>query len=295
MAQVPQTTEELVISRAELIYVLNTLHVTRIVGMELKEFALPKLQLDAMLRDGEHSLIARSQLTVNQQTRSFVLSPTAIGLVRALAFRDLAFILIRGVRGKGQQLFVFNRYQNMLVEHTLPRASQHRLATVGTLDDLFARLESLVPLQPVLREDRPEFTITPVRFEQARQQIQTGQVSEAISTLVAAGLDENLAPLLVQSLQKPLFTLSLACVKCERDMAVAVSSVAVFADEKSSWGIWPDMAEENNHDLLVFPTGINDIKSAFIDWLGLRDEHAPSESAQSMNKDAGSKSMASEQ
>jgi len=272
MAQEPT---ELILSRAELVYVLNALQATRIVGVDLKEFTCPRQKLEALLEEAEQSLIARSLLTVDNQSQTRLLAPELVEMVGALAFRSLAFVLVRGVRGKGQQLFIFNLYQDIMVEHTQPQDGIHRLALISTLEDLFARIESLVPLQPVIREGRPEFTIAQTEFERLRQQVQAGGNGEALSTLVAAGLAEDLAPLLIQALQNPLFTLSLACLECEGDAVVDASSVAIFADEQSAWGIWQGTADVDAPQLLIFPTGINDVRSAFIDWLGLRDEQHP--------------------
>lgn len=271
MAQ-EQQTRELILSRADLVYVLNALQATRIVGVELQEFTWPQQRFDALLKEAEQSLIERSLLTLDDQTQTRLLAPELVGMVGALALRSHAFVLVRGVRGKGQQLFIFNLHQDIMVEHTQLQEGSHRLALVGTLEDLFARIEDLVPLQPVIREGRPEVTIAQTEFERLRQQVQAGDTGEARSILVAAGSAGDLVPLLLQALQNPLFTLSLACLECERDKVIDASSVAIFADEQSSWGIWPSTADTDAPSLLIFPTGINDVRSAFIDWLGLRDE-----------------------
>jgi len=269
MAQKPM---ELILSRAELVYVLNALQASRIVGVELREFTWPQQQFDALLQEAEQSLISRSLLTVDAQTQRRLLAPELVEMVSVLAFRSLAFALVRGVRDKGQQLFVFSLYQDTIVEHTQPQEGMHRLAVIGTPEDLFARVESLVPLQPVLRGGRPQFTMVQKQFERMRQSVQTNNTSEAMSILVAAGLAEGLVPSFIRALQKPLFTLSLACLECEGDTVVVASSVAAFADEQSSWGIWSGAADVDAFQLLIFPTGINDIQSAFIDWLGLESE-----------------------
>jgi len=267
---------ELILSRAELVYVLNALQASRIVGVELTEFAWPQQQFDALLREAEQGLVSRSLLTVDAQSQRRLLAPELVEMAGVLAFRSLAFALIRGVRDKGQQLFVFNLYQDLMVEHTLPQEGMHRLVPIGAPEDLFARVESLVPLQPVRRKGRPLFTMAQSRFERMRQGVQTKSASEVMSILVTAGLAEGLVSLFIQALQNPLFTLSLACLECEGNTVVAASSVAVFADEQSSWGIWSGAADVDPSRLLIFPTGINDIQSAFVDWLGLEPEQLTS-------------------
>jgi hypothetical protein len=266
---------ELILSRAELVYTLNALQTTHIVGMEMREFARPQKQFEALLREAEKSLIERSLLTVDNQSQERLLAPELVGMVGALAFRSLAFVLVRGVRGKGQQIFIFNRYRDIMVEHTFPREGTHRLALVNTLEDLLARVDSLVPLQPVIREGRPKFAIAQTEFEELQQRVQADSNGEALSNLVAAGLGQDLASVLIQALKNPLFTLSLACLKCERDTVVDAKSVAVFADEQSAWGVWQGTEDKGAPQLLIFPTGINDVLSALIDWLGFRDEQGP--------------------
>lgn len=260
---------ELILSRAELVYVLNALQVRRIVGVELEEFGWPEDKFARLIQKAEQTLISRSLLTIDPETQTRLLVPELVGMVGTLAFRSVAFVLIRGVRDKGQQLFVYNLHKEAVVEHTLPRDGVHRLAHIGTPKDLFSRIESLAPLELVRREGRPQFTIEQREFESVRKNVQSnGSVKIATSVLAGAGLGKDLIPVFIQSLKNPLLTLSLAYLECEDDTITAASSVAVFADEQSSWGIWSGAVDVNPSELLIFPTGINDLKSAFTDWLG---------------------------
>ncbi len=263
---------ELVLSRTELLFALNALQARHIVGVQLPEFDGPPERLAEMLREGEQVLRARSLLTTDPETGQALLSPGIVGLVGALAFRSQAFPLVRGVRGLGRQLFVFNRYQDTLVEHTLLHERVHRLAVVPTLDDLWKRVQALLPLYPVTEKNRPRFTMDPAAFDRLLEQVQANGGGTAVSALVDAGWSQELATRLVRALQNPLFTFSLAYLECKGDKITQADSLSVFADEQSAWGLWLGRDEAALTRWRVFPTGINDVWGAWLGWLGYRPD-----------------------
>jgi len=271
-AEQPQASADLIMSRAELVYVLNALQTNRIVGIDLKEFGLTKQQFQDLLREGEQSLLDRSLLEVDDATQNRLLAPALVGMVGALAFRSIAVVLVRGSRGEGQQMFVFNLYQDTMIEHTQPQEGVHRLALIPTLADMYLRMEDLVPLHPVTMEDRPKFIIPQAEFEDIQRKVQEDEDVEAAGALATAGLDEELTPSLVQALQNPMVALSLAFLKCEEDRVVDARSLAVFANEQSSWGIWSRQEETDTPQFIIFPTGINDVWLAFVDWIELQEK-----------------------
>lgn len=267
-----QESVALVLSRAELVYVLNALQATKIIGVDLSEFDLPPGRFQTLLQDAEQSLVDSSLLTVEEKDQKRLLDPGLVGLVGALPFCSLAFVLVRGVRGQGQQMFIHNFYEDIIVEHTLPQEGLHRLAAFDSLESFFARVDNLVPLKPVIVENRPQLSISESGFEELRQSVQAGEDGKAQSRLTACGLEEDLAPALLQALRDPLFTLSLACLECEKSTVINAHSLAVFADEQSAWGIWQETGDKDDPDLLVLPTGINDVRAMIISWLGLAEE-----------------------
>jgi len=262
---------ELLLSRAELVYGLNALQARHIVGVQLAEFDGPQEQLADLLREGERVLRARSLLTTDSETGQALLAPALVGLVGALAFRSQAFPLVRGVRGMGRQLFVFNRYQDTLVEHTLLHEDVHRLAVVPTLDDLWNRVQGLLPLHPVTEQDRPQFTMAPAAFDRLLERVQANG-GGAVSALVGTGWPQELAARLVSALQNPLFTLSLAYLECAPERITQADSLSVFADESSAWGVWLGRDEAGPTLWRVFPTGVNDVWRVWLRWLGYRPD-----------------------
>jgi len=258
--------DELVISRSELIYVLNALQAKHVVGVDIKEFELTPSGLESLLQKAEKNLIASNLVTIDPSTQTRQINPILIGMIGALAFRSAAFVLVRGVRDKGQQLFIFNVYQDIIVEHTQPQQSLHRLAVLEDLDAFFSRIDQLVPLHSVITKDRPQFVMSQTAFQDI-QQNKGLQDYEIAQTLVKAGLSKDLTLPFIQAFQNPIITFSLAILSCEQDTAVDASSATIFADENSAWGVWGGVEGIRETDCLVFPTGTNDIKVAFADWL----------------------------
>jgi hypothetical protein len=263
---------ELIISRRELVYVLNALQVKNIVGVNLEELELPSSEFEALLREAEEELIASELLTIDPESHNRELEPTLVGMIGALAFRHTAFVLVRGVHEKGQQLFIFNVYQDVIVEHTQPQEDLHRLFLIESMEDLFERLDQLIPLHTVIVENRPTFVMEMAEFEEMQQRIEELEDSVIRQMLVQADLEPGLTSPFIQALRNPLFTFSLAFLHCENSTATAASSAAIFADQNSAWGVWGGVEGINDEDCLIFPTGINDIKSALVDWLDVEIE-----------------------
>ena len=265
----------LTLSHSELLYVLNAFQTTRIVGMEFEEFSWPHQKLDALLTEGEQSLIARSLLHTDEQSQTRLLAPELIGVVGALALRDRAFILTQTVRGMERQTFMFNLYEDLIVEHIRPQEGVHHLVTFDTPQDLVKRVASLSLLQIVAEEDRPGIQMAQTEFEGLVKLVQDGDSGQAISILVAGGLSQDLAALLVQTLQDPEVIFSLAYLEWKQDTIVDALSVSVFADEHSSWGVWLGEADPESPKWRICPAGINDIWPIFMEGLSLEERPLP--------------------
>lgn len=253
---------EVIISHAELIYVLHRIKAKNLVGMELKEFSLPNEKLDEILELGLKSLISRSVI----DPKTLEISSELIDLVRAIGFREFAVILVRGIRGKGKQIYIFNFYGNSIVEHTQPEENKHRLKVIASFEDFINRIEQLVPIKPVFSENRLQYHINTIDFERI-QDLSIKNPEEARQKLLSNGVSESSALLLLSILSNPILTFSIACLVVKKNTIVEANSVAIFADEISSWGVWSSKTTKNKLDWLIMPTGINDVKMSLIKWL----------------------------
>src|ERR1700690_415900 len=97
---------EIVLTRAELVCLMNMIGATHLAGMELKEFDLPNSRLKKIIKIGKKSLSGRS--LIDRKTHE--INPVLVDLIKAISFRERAIVLIRGIHGMGRQLFTFNFY-----------------------------------------------------------------------------------------------------------------------------------------------------------------------------------------
>ena len=266
---IDQKTTEFVLSRPALIYIAQQLGIKYIIGVELDEFKLPAQELRNIINKGKKQLIDQGFLS-SRNTR-LINSSSLNDLVKTIGFRDLAFVLIREIRGVGKQLFMFNFFDNFIVEHTFPVEGMHRLALISTTEELYKRLGQLLPLSPVYQDGRPEFRISKSAFESALQILKSGDKGSAVLIFKESGLKPDLLERFMSCLELPEFTLSIACFLIKNDKVRNTSSASIFADQHSAWGIWPDNMKIDPPIMLVFPSGITDIYSAVQDWLKARN------------------------
>lgn len=252
---------EVILSRSELVFLLNLLNAKRIIGIELNEFLLPDHQFNEILEAGKASLISRSLLDGN----TLAVSPPLDSMIQILALRDIAIVLVRGIRGKGQQLFILNLFEGQLMEHTMPEDGLHRLAMFESERDFLTHLEKVVPLEPVQREGRQIYYTTQSNFEQIYSHIVSDKI-EAISQLTKVGIPEELASAITTALSSPLYTLSMACFRIRNQKVFDTSSVFIFADEDIAWGTWSGDVVGGELNISLLPSGINDVKDAIKEW-----------------------------
>jgi hypothetical protein len=257
---------EQMISRPELLYLLNRMGVKNIAGGQLNEWSLPAQKLGQLLQDGEQSLIDRHLAERKEGDSSLTIDPELESLMTVIAKRDRAFVLVRGTQ-QGKQLFIFNMDRGKIVEHTLPREGVHRLAPIADSDAFLARLKQIIPLASVTKEHRPEFKISEPDLEKVISEIRQGKIEPARQVLASAGMNAEYFGHFTRAIAAPEFTLSLACLRIDGETTTGASSVSVFADQQSAWGIWPHQLDAVPPVLIVYPSGVDDVFALVSGWI----------------------------
>jgi len=171
--------------------------------------------------------------------------------------------MLRGIARKGRQLFIFNFYKNILVQHTMPVEGQHRLEVLTSNKDLFAHINYLVPLKPVSKYKRLQNLLPSTDFMDI-QRLTKSDKSKAKEHLKSFGFAEDRASLMAEALSNPAFTLSMICLTIKRDKITNGMAFGVFASEDSSWGIWPG---KNKSEIVIFPVDSDDVCIMLQKWL----------------------------
>jgi hypothetical protein len=264
----------IILSRAELLAALNHYGTRDIIGSKFSETDLDENKIQAVLEEGNNKLVDRNLGEYSPDKNKIKLNSKFESFIKPLVYRDLALILIVGVKGKGQFPLVYFKFEGGIVEHIVNEDRTHTLTIFTEIADLLQRFIELVPLQSVIRKGRQKFEIEHSFFENIvklskDEKRGTQKVSKELERL---NIDNIVASKVASALTKPDVTISLALVLCEGDKVSEASSFAIFADQESSWGIWPKETDSDPPLFWLMPSGINDVHSALIDWLGIRDE-----------------------
>lgn len=262
---------EIILSHNEFVYLLRLLDCMGIAGMTLEE--LKDTPANKIFEAGtKDKLMEKSFIKIKKG--NVVIQPRILKLIYPVAKRDMAFVLIRGIKGIGEQLFVFNCFKNEIIEHTLPDENTHRLALISSFQRLIERFNELVPLNAVKQDGRPECIVDQPGFEAFINGVIKSQLKEyeIENKLSGFGFDKNYNHHFLQALKFPELTISIACLYIVKDQIEYATSVSIFADMESSWGIWPHKMDESPPLLMVFPTGIADVFSVVSDWYHARSE-----------------------
>lgn len=254
------------LSREELEFVLHVQGVQHVVGLKLSDFDLPASELSVLLSEGSKSLERKGLVGMSSEGVP-IFDNNLLRLVKVLAFRKSAVLLVRYAQGRGRQRFVFNFWKGLLVEHALPGPDLHHVRPVQSLEFLLRHLEQLIPLAVVAGADPPEIPVSEADIEALRALAHSGEYEAARNKAVLLGLNETPADRLVSALAEPQLVVSLAFLKCSPDAIVNATSVSAFGDGNSAWGIWPSV--EGDSRFSIRPTGFDDLWAAWIRWLQL--------------------------
>ena len=257
---------ELILSRAELIFLLKQMGAAQVAGVDLPELAAGAVNLEGVLAEGKQTLLSRSLIST-----AGTAVPELLAVMAVLAHCDMALILVRGMKGIGQQLFVFDFLDEQILEHIRPDEKTHRLVWIQNKAALLDRVTQLVPLVAVEAQGRFLFEIKVAAFNQARKLAKMGEAKQALDILIQQDWAPDLAENFLHTLDQLEFTLSLACLKTRNGEVVDASSVAVLASADASWGIWPGDQSDEEPGYSVFPTGITDLYEAITGWLDSRN------------------------
>lgn len=261
-----QKHHEVYLNRNELFYLSMLSGAKSIVGVNLPELDQHDNEISGLLENGKKSLLESNAIKENEN-HSIDIEASLLDHINTVAFRELAILIIRSIKGIGQQQFIYNFHENFIQEHTLPKQNYHRFAFIKDQNGLFERLKEIIPIHSVERKERKELVIKEKVLTEVRELIQNEQFEKSKSILSDLGMSENFQNAFLKGLYSPKLSVSLAAFSMQGDKIRDTSSFSIFTDEKSSWGVWPYKLSKEDSEYFIFPSGINDILSAVNDWI----------------------------
>ncbi|MFD3163664.1 hypothetical protein [Herpetosiphon sp. NSE202] len=235
----------LILERNEFLVLLEAARTNKIIGLD-NESLIPQDQAShlAALNQGVQGLVAKELATISDD-ETVMIEREILEFSQIVAFPDVAFITTRETPEAGGQLFLHYVNQLGIVEQTLPTENQHRLAFLPDMLVLFDRLAFLLEVQPS-KAFEASVRLSQDEFLAIKGLAEDRADAQALNRLTAAGLDQQAAQSLIEAIQAPVFSASLAIVRCEDTEIVDAINPAILQGPSSAWAIQLD---ENNPEI----------------------------------------------
>jgi len=223
----------IVLSRDEFLVFLDAFHSVGVVGISQDELFPDNIDvLREQIYRGQRSLEERGLLRKDGDLH--VLDGTLTDLMGVVTLPDVAIVTGRNVPEVGAQIFLHYLGNQLIVEQTFPVEGQHRLATIESLPVLLSRIAEILPLTTEL--DPTQAIVLPEEtFIEAKELAENGQGEGALTIFAQRGFPTPVAQALVDTIQNPAFSGTVAILRCAENEVVDAFSVAVVQGERSAW------------------------------------------------------------
>jgi len=186
------------LTRDELLVFLSLLGAKTMNGLGDDPFAnLNDLEIVERLNSGEHSLISRGLLSIDENTAT--LDETLMTLVGSSVFPDATLLISRSEPDGSNEVHYFNATSKVLVEQTSPRPGIHTFAQLPDSEAFDIQLEMLLASLTAAKTDAEHenlsggFTIAADEMTQIVAYCQQGEKAPVYQILIQAGWPEDVA------------------------------------------------------------------------------------------------------
>lgn len=252
-----------------------------VAGMQISEFDLPEEEQKKYVHSNQQKLIESGFIKIDDKGEINIDSDTA-HLLFVLMNHQFSYIMIRMVSEyhRSDQL-VYEICGPYIVEHYIFNNGMHRFLIIPSAEDLYERIRKLVPISDIRSENTDIYTIPVNTFRQTINQVQNGNIIEPMKTLTGIGMPDEIASNCISGINSPEITVSIMGIVYESQLATNITSISVFANKESLWGVWP-AKEENEADdaeekAALFECTQSDVVSVFKNWIDLLQSSEKSE------------------
>ena len=224
----------IVLKRAEFLVLLDAIQASSIIGLP-RETLFPREagQFQALVLEGINQLKERGLLRLKGDIH--VLNASLLALVTAVAFPQLAVITTRDRPDAGQQLFLHYQTDGVVVEQTFPEEQAHRLAVLANRGALIERLLAILALPEPGGALEVAVTLPQAILTDVRAKAVDGQTGPAEKLLKKAGMAEQAAQALVESLQAPVAGDAVILLKCHQGQVIGSRNAALVQGPATAW------------------------------------------------------------
>jgi hypothetical protein len=228
--------EEIILSRAEFLVLLDAMKASAVVGIDSQELFPASIdEHRRLVEQGQRMLQERGLLDVAPNDVR-VLDPLLIAIAAVVARPEIAIISVRDTPEIGRQLFLHYQAGEYVVEQTFPAEGQHRLATLPDLAALFDRLLAIFPVQDTPTPES-ECVLSQEEFLAAKEHAEAGRDAEAIAILTRPGFGAEEAAAFVEAMAEPVFSGTIALLRCAEEEVIEARNPAIVQGRRAAWSI----------------------------------------------------------
>lgn len=229
----------LILSRAELIYLMELLGSTRIIGLESNLLeGLAANEKQEILVQGEAILRQRGLIGPNLSANDS-LAEDLSKMLTAVLFPRSVIVIVRELVDIGRQVLIFSRHDTLLVLHTFPEEMTHRFSVFPITEQACELVLNWFPIHKFPPSpNEPPLSIEQEKFDVIRRDIESGNTERAIQAL-----DEYLPQAtqrqqaLVNAIAKRTISGAFALLECdfEKQEITNAHTYGLFAGENIAW------------------------------------------------------------
>jgi hypothetical protein len=224
----------LVFSQAELLALMDAVRPPELLGIDTEALIPNEPERHrALILEGTEQLKARNLLSVENDVH--ILHSELLVIARVIAFPQLITLLLKDIPAVGQQKFVYYQADLLIVEHTMPEPGAYRFAVVPNTLAQLDRMVFVLPVGQAVEEPDYDFVLDQEVFFQARELVLSGEMERAASKLAAQGVDSGTARALLQAMESPRFSGTVAYLRVETPDVLDAVNLAVLQGERSAW------------------------------------------------------------
>jgi hypothetical protein len=229
--------EVIVISRAELIYLMDRLDAQRMVGLDVlakDPSAFYGGNRESVIQDGRSSLIQRGLVLPSKDGGNDQAEGMLLKCAITSFFPDSALLVVRNIPQLGEQVLVFFRREDYLLLHSFPEEHTHRMEPLDDSDQVLEILLDWFPLHQYLK-GKTQLHMSPGELEAFQGLAESQQENAAVELLQNQPLSNDEKLTLVQAVEDRAISGSFAVLYLEGEVVHDAFSLAVFADGKTAW------------------------------------------------------------
>ena len=164
-----------------------------------------------------------------------------------------------------ERKFLYYQTDQVIIEHTMPSATQYRFAAIPNTSAFIQRISFIVsesgsafPHDPVY-----QIQVTQDHFLRIKKLVEAGQTTQALEELLVQGASNDSARAFVSAMERPLTNSTVAFMRSEDERIVDGREIVFLRSYTSAWVIYQKKPGDSN--LLVETVSMMNLEEKVLD------------------------------